>query len=65
MFQCFLYFQSIPDSIAGLVNLRVLDISNNFLKSLPDSIGALRNLEQLNASKNQLVKLPDTLWNCG
>eukprot|EP00741_Cyanophora_paradoxa_P023642 tig00021608_g22836.t1 len=50
---------SIPGhELAQLVNLRILDLSDNKLTSLPSEIGHLLNLEELYISGNELEDLP-------
>lgn len=56
--------QVLPDSIAGLQNLEVFDVSSNLLVSLPDSIGLLLNLRVLNVSGNKINALPQTISRC-
>jgi len=48
---------SIP-SLAGLTNLKVLDVSMNSFSSLPSDIGSNVALEVLSASGNQLTSFP-------
>lgn len=56
--------QVIPDSIAGLKELEVLDVSSNLLEYLPDSIGLLLSLKVLNVSGNKLNTLPESIAGC-
>jgi leucine-rich repeat protein SHOC2 len=42
----------LPPEIGNLTNLKVLDVSNNFLSQLPDEIGRLENLITLDAGRN-------------
>ena len=59
-----IHLKSLPDSIGNLKNLRILDLSNNYLTTLPESIGNLKNLEELNLSNNYgFSKLPESIGN--
>ena len=49
---------SLPESIGGLNNLKVLDLKYNSLKSLPDSIGELEDLQEINLSGHKFTSLP-------
>lgn len=49
---------SLPRELGYLKNLRVLNISNNFIDEIPDTITFLLKLKALNISHNKLVKLP-------
>lgn len=44
-----------------LVNLRVLNLSNNFLQTLPSFVSLLVHLEELNMTKNLLSKTPEVI----
>ena len=48
---------TLDDSISRLTNLRILDLSNNYLTTLPDSLSALTNLRILYLSGNRLESL--------
>jgi len=48
----------LPQSICGLDQLEVLDISNNRIHSLPDSLRNLTKLQVLDLSGNQLTGVP-------
>ena len=61
---CGCWWQALPDSIKGLVNLVTLDVQSNQLRSLPDAIGSLSKLKNLNVSGNLLKALPDSLAGC-
>lgn len=61
---CFVSLQAISDSIAGLENLQMLNLSENLLEFLPDSIGLLFKLRILNVSRNKLHALPDSISQC-
>lgn len=48
-----------------LLNLKILDVSNNNLKMLPENIGSLVNLKYLNICGNKhLTSLPKSLSSC-
>eukprot|EP01083_Nonionella_stella_P101934 289560_1 len=51
---------SLPDTLATLPKLEVLDIRENLLESLPENIGRLP-LTTLRLSKNKLKKLPNSI----
>jgi Leucine rich repeat len=54
-------FDSIPDEIGNLVNLRVLDLENcGLVESLPTSIQKLKNLEKLVLCHTSVDCLPET-----
>eukprot|EP00944_MAST-04C_sp_MAST-4C-sp1_P005375 g5375.t1 len=53
--------EKLPDSIAGMANLKALDVSQNQIRFLPPSIGKLRQLEVLSANQNKLKSLPYSL----
>jgi len=50
---------SLPESVAQLGNLEILDVEGNHLTSLPESIGQLANFQLLNLGSNQLTSLPE------
>ena len=52
---------TLPSSINGLKNLKILSISQNKFKTLPISIGELNNLKQVRAIDNELESLPETI----
>ncbi len=52
---------ALPDSIALLANLRLLDLTGNQLVSLPESIRELPRLEKLDLRWNKLIIYPDWL----
>lgn len=54
------YMNYLPDSIAFLENLEVLDLRDNNLKKLPD-IGGLTKLKKLDLQGNHLEYLPDSI----
>lgn len=43
----FLFFNQVPEEIAGLSRLRVLALDNNDLKTVPAAIGKLSRLQSL------------------
>jgi GTPase SAR1 family protein len=51
----------IPDSIALLTNLEVLELGSNALNTLPDSIAQLVNLRRLDLSNNSMQVLPEVI----
>jgi Leucine-rich repeat (LRR) protein len=51
----------LPESIVRLVNLRVLELSNNKITLLPESIAELVNLETLFLNSNLLSILPESI----
>lgn len=48
----------IPPVVFECKNLRVLDLSKNFIDTLPPEIGALTSLEELNLNRNKLRSVP-------
>ncbi|CAN6879821.1 hypothetical protein F2Q70_00033104 [Brassica cretica] len=54
---------SLPDDLENLVNLQVLNVSQNFqhLKELPYSVGLLISLVELDVSYNGITVLPDSI----
>lgn len=53
----------VDKGIFNLVNLRILDLSNNCIEYIPDELANLRNLVELNFSKNSLGKSSNLKWN--
>ncbi|KAF5456418.1 hypothetical protein F2P56_025906 [Juglans regia] len=55
--------RSLPTDLENLVNLEVLNVSQNFqyLDTLPYSIGLLINLVELDVSYNKITTLPDSM----
>ena len=53
----------IPEEIVELINLRILNSSNNLLTYLPEEIENLTNLQFLNLSHNNLTELPKEIGN--
>lgn len=49
--------------IFNLVNLKILDLSNNCIELIPDELSALRNLQEINFSHNNLGKSSHLKWN--
>ncbi|KAJ3318434.1 cysteinyl-tRNA synthetase [Blyttiomyces sp. JEL0837] len=49
---------------SGVLYLRQLIVSGNFLDDLPTEIGDLQNLEVLDVHHNNLLALPLTIWSC-
>ncbi|KAK6941319.1 Leucine-rich repeat [Dillenia turbinata] len=54
---------TLPEDLENLINLQVLNISQNFrcLTSLPYSIGLLLSLTDLDVSYNKITSLPDSI----
>ena len=50
----------IPDTIAQLSNLQILELHNNQLTKVPEVITQLSNLQVLDLENNQLTELPKT-----
>ena len=53
----------IPESIAQLAGLKVLDLSNNGLRSIPEAVFELKQLKTLDLGLNELKKLPKGIGN--
>ncbi|KAL2554098.1 Plant intracellular Ras-group-related LRR protein 6 [Forsythia ovata] len=55
--------RSLPDDLENLINLQVLNISQNFqyLATLPYSIGLLISLVELDVSYNKITALPESI----
>lgn len=55
--------RSLPEDLENLVNLEVLNISQNFqyLSTIPYSVGLLVSLVELDASYNNISVLPDSI----
>ncbi|KAJ6673158.1 PLANT INTRACELLULAR RAS-GROUP-RELATED LRR PROTEIN [Salix viminalis] len=55
--------RSLPEDLENLVNLEVLNVSQNFqyLETLPFSIGLLLSLVELDVSYNKITALPDSM----
>ncbi|KAK1366750.1 plant intracellular Ras-group-related LRR protein 6-like [Heracleum sosnowskyi] len=55
--------RSLPDDLENLINLQVLNVSQNFqyLTTLPYSIGLLISLVELDISYNTISTLPDSM----
>ncbi|XP_022135402.1 plant intracellular Ras-group-related LRR protein 6 [Momordica charantia] len=55
--------RSLPDDLENLINLQVLNVSQNFqfLQALPYSIGLLISLVELDVSYNKITALPDSI----
>ncbi|MDY5968698.1 MAG: leucine-rich repeat domain-containing protein [Bacteroidales bacterium] len=50
--------KKVPLVVFECKNLRVLDLSKNFIDTLPPEIGTLANLEELNLHRNKLRSVP-------
>jgi hypothetical protein len=50
--------KTLPDAVAYLTNLQVLDLMSNQLATLPSAVTQLTNLRVLDLSRNQIAKLP-------
>ncbi|XP_047340058.1 plant intracellular Ras-group-related LRR protein 6-like [Impatiens glandulifera] len=57
------HLHSLPDDLENLVNLEILNVSQNFqyLQTLPYSIGLLLSLKELDVSYNNITQLPDSI----
>ncbi|KAM0874901.1 hypothetical protein ACQ4PT_037135 [Festuca glaucescens] len=55
--------RSLPDGLENLVNLEVLNVSQNFhfLRELPYGLGLLTSLRELDISYNSISMLPDSM----
>ncbi|KAL5699631.1 Plant intracellular Ras-group-related LRR protein 6 [Ranunculus cassubicifolius] len=55
--------RSLPEGLENLINLEVLNISQNFqyLTTLPDSLGFLMSLKELDISYNKISVLPNSI----
>ncbi|XP_073158843.1 plant intracellular Ras-group-related LRR protein 6-like isoform X2 [Henckelia pumila] len=55
--------RSLPDDLENLVNLKTLNVSQNFqyLTTLPYSIGLLMSLVELDVSYNKITHLPESM----
>ncbi len=54
---------AIQSQIGQLVNLKILNASDNQMTGVPAEVGRLQNLEVLDLSNNQLTGLPNELGN--
>src|ERR1039457_1845771 len=52
---------AVPDSLAQLINLRELDLSDNQIANIPDFLAKLTNLRLLNLTKNQITAISDSV----
>ncbi|MBP5516308.1 MAG: leucine-rich repeat domain-containing protein [Bacteroidales bacterium] len=50
--------KTIPAKVFTFKNLRVLDLSRNFIDSIPPEIASLTNLEELNVRRNRIRVVP-------
>ncbi|KAL4564333.1 hypothetical protein LXL04_028393 [Taraxacum kok-saghyz] len=57
------HLRSLPDDLENLINLEILNISQNFqyLEALPYSLGVLISLVELDISYNNIRSLPDSI----
>jgi len=52
--------ESLPPSLAKMINLKVLNLNDNNLRTIPDEIiSKLTNLEELHMKNNPLTQIPD------
>jgi Leucine-rich repeat (LRR) protein len=52
--------ESLPPSLAKMINLKVLNLNDNNLRTIPDEIiSKLINLEELHVKSNPLIQIPD------
>lgn len=49
--------------IFNLINLKILDLSNNCIELIPDELNNLKNLQEINFSHNNLGKSSHLKWN--
>ncbi len=53
--------REIPPEVFKLKNLKLLDLSDNYIAFTPESIATLSNLQKLNLSNNQISVIPDVI----
>lgn len=53
----------VDKGIFNLVNLKILDLSNNCIQFIPDELNALKNVQDINFSHNNLGKSSHLKWN--
>ncbi|NER33110.1 MAG: hypothetical protein F6J93_03360 [Oscillatoria sp. SIO1A7] len=53
----------LPEAIASLTQLKVLNLSYNQLTEFPEAIASLTRLQELDLSENQLKELPEAIVN--
>lgn len=53
----------VDKGIFNLVNLKILDLSNNCIEFIPDELNILKNLQDINFSYNNLGKSAHLKWN--
>jgi len=58
LYASMLQLQELPDALADLEELEVLDVAHNGLSALPECLGELQILRRVNAAFNQLIGLP-------
>lgn len=51
--------RKIPPQVFTFTNLRVLDLSKNFIDSLPPELAQLTNLKELNLNRNKIRFVPE------
>jgi hypothetical protein len=56
-----LKLRELPEAIASLTQLQMLDLQNNQLRELPEAIASLTQLQELNLRNNQLRELPESI----
>lgn len=56
-----LELRELPEAIAFLTQLRVLNLHNNQLSQLPEAIASLTQLQRFSLDNNQLRELPETI----
>ena len=56
-----LELRELPEALASLTQLQLLNIKNNQLTELPEAIASLTQLQQLDLSENQLTELPEVI----
>ena len=58
---CKIKFESSSIQMAELINLKEINLGNNYLESLPEWLSKLKNLINLNISGNLLESIPESL----
>jgi|TARA_R110000851_G_scaffold191515_3_gene342142 Leucine-rich repeat (LRR) protein len=53
--------RSIPEFIFNMPNLKILNLTDNYIETVPDKIGKLKNLEELMLASNRITSLPSSI----